>query len=59
MTASTRWRGLNAAGPAPILQQPDAGTGLSRKEHDESTRRVDRDPCGIFRSPTDASGRWL
>ena len=32
MTASTRRRGLNAAGPAPIPQQPNAGTGLSREE---------------------------
>jgi hypothetical protein len=44
-----------AAVPAPTPQQPDARTNFSRQDCDENARRADRDPCGIFRTPTYAT----
>jgi dynein light intermediate chain 1, cytosolic len=41
--------------PLPPLNNPTPEQAFLSKNYDESARRADRDPRGIFRSPVDAS----
>ncbi|KAN0140383.1 hypothetical protein V8E53_001592 [Lactarius tabidus] len=45
----------HTANPAPTSQQPHTRTRFPLQELRRELRRADRDPRGIFRTPTDAS----